>query len=95
MRKMEEIGSVNLVKIEEGKTTGYNVDIAGIAAAFANSNIDFKAYGNGCPETLGECRYNRYPTRASADTFTGYNVTSPHKVSIMKHLDFIVPEACS
>ncbi len=38
-----EIGSVNLVKIEEGKTTGYNVDIAGIAAAFANSSIDFNA----------------------------------------------------
>ena len=38
-----EIGSVNLVKIEEGKTRGYNVDIAGIAAAFANSSIDFNA----------------------------------------------------
>ncbi len=38
-----EIGSVNLVRVEEGKTTGYNVDISGIAAAFANSSIDFNA----------------------------------------------------
>ncbi|MHB1709669.1 MAG: shikimate dehydrogenase family protein [Thermoplasmataceae archaeon] len=38
-----QIGSVNLVRIEEGKTTGYNVDIAGIAAALTNSSIDFNA----------------------------------------------------
>jgi shikimate dehydrogenase len=38
-----EIGSVNLVKIDGGKPKGYNVDIAGIAAAFTNSSIDFNA----------------------------------------------------
>ena len=36
-----EIGAVNLVRIVNGKSVGYNVDLAGFAAAVNNSQVDF------------------------------------------------------